>query len=285
MRHIVPISGKDSLAAALVLREEGVVTDAEYVWHDTGWELREVHEWIRSVESVIGPIHRCGDNLDDIVAEQGLLPSPMKRFCTKYAKIKPMRDWLGKSPRFLYLGLRADEPSRINGLTPSKGETLRFPLQERGLALADVWELVSRYQLLPPQFIWPWMVNRVAELGGTRPVDMPDWEWNQLFAGRSRPNCDRCFFQRQYEWIWLHETHPDLFMAAVETERSTQAKSDFKLIGKDKPLESLLDRAGQIKEARARQILRILGDRGQRTLFDTDDDLLATVSCGLYCGK
>lgn len=284
MRHICPISGKDSLATAILLKEHSPELSIEYVWCDTGWELPEVHEWIDRVEKSIGSIHRCGDNLDDIVEEQGLLPSHFRRFCTKYAKIQPMRDWLGKSPRCLYLGLRSDEDERIIGLKPSANESLKFPLHDHGVEIDGVWEIVSKSGLTPPQFIWEWMVSRVEELGGKRPEGLKDWEWDSLFSGRSRANCDRCFYQRLYEWVWLYETHPNLFWDAVETENSTQHKSDFKIIRKDFPLSRIVDRAGEIKEKRARKIIKII-----ETIRDgkdlSDQDQLSRVSCGMYCGK
>jgi len=286
VRHIIPISGKDSMATAIVMLANEPGLPYEFVHHVTGWDLPEVTEWFERVEARIGTIVKCGDDLTEIVTEQGMLPSRHRRFCTKYAKIFPMRDWLGKSEATLYLGLRADESDRISGMTPSRRETYRFPLQEQSLSIRDVWALVASEGLLPPQFIWPWMVDRVRQLGGTKPVDMPEWEWNTLFSGRSRPNCDICFNQRQYEWIWLHETHPEAFQRGVDLELSTQHASSFKLIGKDKPLDSLLAKAEAIKERRARWIAGFLERRRQGELFNIiqPDDLVGT-SCGLFCGK
>lgn len=286
-RHITPISGKDSLATALLMRELHPEIPMEYVWNDTGWELPEVYEWIDQVENVFGTIHRCGDDLTEIVAEQGLLPSRMFRFCTKYAKIHPMRDWIGGSPSVLYFGLRADEPGRIAGMVPNKNQTYRFPLQEHGYAFTDVWKYVSKSGLMPPAFTWQWMVDRVAELGGQQPLKMPEWEWRVLFAGRSRPNCDRCFNQRQYEWVWLHETHPDRFDEACDMEEDHQGKSSYRWLGKGVPLRSILDRADVIKEKRARAILGVLNAYRQKYLFQVidDGDSFGAVSCGLFCGK
>lgn len=286
MRHINPISGKDSFATAIVMRQMAPELPIEYVFHDTGWELPEVYVWIDKAQEFLGQeIHRCGDDLTEIVAEQGLLPSAMRRYCTKYAKIKPMNEFVGKNPFTLYLGLRADEPSRIEGMRAGKYESHRFPLQEIGYGFTDVWQLVSSLGMLPPQFTWQWMLDRVAELGGKRPEGMPEWEWLALFAGRSRPNCDRCFYQRQYEWIWLYETHPDRFHAAVKMENSTQHASPFKLIGKDKPLIEIIDRAEEIKERRARDILRKLNEMNTPRLFEIEPNPFGSTSCGMFCGK
>lgn len=286
MRHIIPISGKDSMATALVMMEREPDLPYEFVHHVTGWDLPEVTEWFDRVERRVGAIVRCGDDLTEIVAEQNTLPSRGRRFCTRLAKIKPMRDWLGKSEATLYLGLRADEGSRISGMVPSRNETYRFPLQEAGMGIRDVWEMVASEGLLPPQFIWPWMVQRVAELGGSRPPDMLEWEWNTLFSGRSRPNCDICFNQRLYEWVWLHETHPESFARGAGLENSFQHISQFKLIRKNVPLESILERADKIKERRAKWIVKFLNrwHRGAILNVIQSDELTGT-SCGLFCGK
>lgn len=267
----------------------------EYVWHDTGWELPEVYAWIDQVERYLGvSIIRLGDDLTEIVAEQGLLPSHGRRFCTKYAKLKPMRDFLGKQEATLYLGLRADEDDRIQGLRPSKYETFRFPLKEQGIGFERVWEDVYATGIGPPLFYWQWMAERVEELGGRRPDGTPDWVWLPLFSGRSRPNCDPCFYQRTYEWIWLHETHPDLFWAAVQTEESTQHKSPFRwrkrqVKGRSvpSPLVDLLPRAEQIKERRARAIVGYLNRLNTPSLLPdlVQDNPFGATSCGLFCGK
>lgn len=266
----------------------------EYVWHDTGWELPEVHEWISNVEKWLGiEIVRCGDDLTEIVAEEGMLPSPLRRFCTRLSKIKPMQEFVGNQPYTLYLGLRADEDDRIIGLTTSKWETHRFPLKENGLMFTDVWKMIQESSMLPPQFFWQWMFDKVHQLGGKRPEGMPDWEWFPLFAGRSRPNCDRCFYQRLYEIVWLYETHPDRFWSAVETEESTQSKSSFRWFKKKQdgktlpmPLIEIIAKADGIKERRAKKIAKFLRDRNNPMLFPIiNDNPFGNVSCGLFCGK
>lgn len=291
VRHIHPISGKDSLASALVMQASSPELPIEYVWHDVGWELPESYAWIERVENRLGAIHRCGRNLDEVVAEQGVLPSRLMRHCTKYGKILPMNKWLGGEPSVLYLGLRADEPDRIAGMESPKNQTLRFVLQEMGIGLELVWEIVTNADLRPPQYTWQWMLTRVAELGWPeKPDDMKEWEWLSLFAGRTRNNCDRCFFKRLYEWVWLLETHPKRFTEACATEASTQEASQYTWLNKSqgeyKPLESIIDRAAEIKEKRARQIVRYLSRRQQMNLFDVvDENSFGQTSCGVFCGK
>jgi 3'-phosphoadenosine 5'-phosphosulfate sulfotransferase (PAPS reductase)/FAD synthetase len=59
---------------------------------------------------------------------------------------------------------------------------------------------------------------------------------------RSRSGCFFCFFQQKIEWIWLLETHPELFEKAVEYEKEGYTWSE-------EPLNDLRqkDRVEQIK--------------------------------------
>ena len=292
MRHIILISGKDSLAAALVQREREPDLPYEYVFNETGWDLPESLAWIDKVEKHLGePIKRCGDDLTEIVNEQGWLPSSVRRFCTRLAKIQPVNDYLGTAPATLYFGLRADEPNRV-GYDPPKYQKNAYPLREAGMGLTAVWEFCQSVGLLPPQFRWEWMENRVRELLGNAQClldQRPEWERCSLLAWRTRNNCDRCFAARQYEKVGLWEHYPDLFEEACQMEEYH---------GRDKgsgttytwhpnyTMRSLKDRAGEIKERRARAIVKYLRKREQGFLFDEPLlDVLETTSCGLLCGK
>ena len=110
-RHIIPISGKDSLATAIV--QMGLYPDLpyEYVFNMTGAELPETIAWLDKVERVLGiSIHRIGADLEGIIAGFGyFLPSAMSRYCTRLAKIEPFECWIGESPATVYFGIRADE--------------------------------------------------------------------------------------------------------------------------------------------------------------------------------
>lgn len=109
-RHIIPISGKDSLATAIVQTTREPNLDYEFIYNDTRMELPETYEWISKVELTLGiTITRAGKNLEAIIAEQGILPSPKTRYCTRLAKIFPMQDFIGKDSATVYIGIRADE--------------------------------------------------------------------------------------------------------------------------------------------------------------------------------
>lgn len=291
MRHVILISGKDSLATAIVQLRREPNLDYELVHNEVGWDLPETIAWIERVGQKLGrPIIKCGDDLTEICNEQNCLPLPWRRFCTKLAKIKPLNDYLGSAPACVYFGLRADEPDRIGYVVPPKQKlTPIYPLRELGLGLNDVWQLCQDFNLLPPNFRWVWIENRVREMLG-RDVflldRLPPWEQNALLAWRSRSNCDRCFYARLYEKIGLYEHYPDRFEDACLLEEKLCHKAEFTWASGYR-LRELIPRAAEIKKKRAGAIIKYLRTKQQSLLFSDDaitDDLVAT-SCGLLCGK
>lgn len=50
MRHLVPISGKDSLATAIVVKEILQIPDVEYIYNDVGADIPDVSDWLARVE-------------------------------------------------------------------------------------------------------------------------------------------------------------------------------------------------------------------------------------------
>lgn len=289
MRHVILISGKDSLATAIVQLSRAPNLPYELVFNEVGWELPETLEWICRVEKYFGrEIIRCGDDLTEICYEQNCLPLPQRRFCTKYAKIKPLNEMLGKSPATLYMGLRADEPERV-GYEPPKYQTVCYPLRETGMGLHRVWELCESINLLPPQFHWQWMESRVREKLGRDEFlldELVPWQRAMLVAWRVRNNCSLCFYKRRYEWIGLLEFHPKLFELACKIESDLCHRQEYTWISGFK-LPALRERAAKIKEQRARAIVKYLRTRQVQYLFATGDpvDELAVTSCGLLCGK
>lgn len=291
MRHILLISGKDSLATALVQTRRQPNLPYEMVFNDTGWDLPETLEWIDRVGVYFGmPIIHCGDDLTEICREQKVLPQPKRRFCTKYAKIKPLKDFLGKSPAVLYFGLRADEAERV-GYDPPPRQICCYPLREHGLGIKQVWDLCASVDLLPPAFHWQWMEDRVRRLLGrlhTKWLDiLLPWERQVLFAWRGRNNCDRCFYSRLYEKIGLWEHYPERYEAACLLEEEL-GHNDFTW-NQGYSLRQLPKQAYRIKSRRAHDIVAWLWKHNsprKSSFFEIvqPDDLNVT-SCGLLCGK
>lgn len=291
-RHIIPISGKDSLATAIWQRALAPDLPYEFVFNDTRAELPETYEWLDKVESTIGiKIERIGKCLADIIAEQGMLPSVRTRFCTKYAKIFPMNRFIGKDHATVYFGLRADEPERV-GAFESKKISPKYPLREAGIGLATVYRLVGEKGLMPPTFFWHRLWDDVVRQVGA-PQGMPGWMIDRVFAWRSRPNCFFCFFQRRYEWVGLLQHHPDLFAEAERIESTAgngangRRSTGFRWIAEDWPLERIRENAETIFSKRVEAVCRLIDGARQTDLFaDSVDEMdIAATSCGLLCGK
>ena len=94
MRHIIPVSGKDSAATAVVQMARRPDLPYEFLFCDVRMELPETYAWIDRLESHLGvTIVRVGRSLEDIIAGENMLPSHGKRSATAW-KIFPIRDYL-----------------------------------------------------------------------------------------------------------------------------------------------------------------------------------------------
>ena len=97
-RHILSLSGgKDSTALAVYLKDK--IPDLEYVFCDTGEELRETYAYLDKIEEKLQiKIKRLGDgkNFDDwLKYHKGYLPSARARWCTVKMKIQPYERYVG----------------------------------------------------------------------------------------------------------------------------------------------------------------------------------------------
>jgi hypothetical protein len=303
MRHLIPISGKDSCATALVQIARQPDLPYELFFNDVGCELPETYAWLDRVEERLGrPLVRIGKSLEQIIVREDMLPSPQMRFCTRQGKIRPMEKWIGKDPATVYFGLRADEDRA--GYGEGKANIFpTYPLQELGIDLPMVYAILDKADLRPPTFFWQRVHDLVREAlerkhrGGFRllpPADevlgsLPRWVFDSLFAWRTRSNCFLCFFQRQYEWAGLLEHHPDLFSKAEEIEgrigaagsQGERRDQPYTWIA-GKPLDWIRQNRERIVRKRVVQILKVLRDR--RAAKDPED-LLSVTSCGFFCGK
>lgn len=224
-RHILSLSGgKDSAALAIYMRDR--VPEMEYIFHDTGKELRETYDYLARLEAILGrPITRTTDKhgFDHwLRVYGGLLPSNHRRWCTKMLKLKPFENYVGDDPVINYVGIRADEP-REGYISTKPNITAVHPFREDGLVKQDIIRLLEESGLgLPPYTAW----------------------------GRSRSGCYFCFYQRKIEWVRLLETHPDLFEEAkAYEERSLQHGVRF-FWSSNESLEELArpERVAEIKQ-------------------------------------
>lgn len=281
MRHIIPVSGKDSLTAAIVQKTMQPDLEYEYFFNRTGAELPETDAWLDNVELALNiKIVRLGMSLEDIIYDTNMLPSIKARFCTRLAKIYPMEDYIGKDQATVYYGIRADEFRQGYNNTAKSNITPKYPLIRYGIDINKVWQILANKKLIPPLFFWQKLKDAtVVHLDkDLSEYDIKPWEYQTLFSWRTRMNCYFCFFQRRYEWVGLHEHYPDLFQKALNMENDVGSEN-FTWIPYIS-LEMLLEDAENIIARRGKKIASVLKK------FEADDvSLMDLISCGLYCGK
>lgn len=292
MRHLLPISGKDSLCTAIVQLQRDDTLPYEFIFCDVRMELPETYTWLDKVEQTLGiSIKRIGRSLEEVIAEQNMLPSHQARFCTKYGKIFPLRDLLGANETATqYVGIRADEDRPNAGMIDNR-VTLKFPLREAGIDLPAVWKILDSRKMLPPTFFWQRLYDAVCDLMSDCSLrfiqSLQPWHKFALFSWRSRSNCFMCFYQRLYEWVGLLEHHPGLFEKAeqLEMDYGSSPERDRPFYWRQEgPLSLLRDRAGSIFRKHVQKIRDAI--LKMRHSIDHDEiDMLSLTSCGIYCGK
>lgn len=196
-RHILSLSGgKDSAALAIYMRDR--VPQMEYLFHDTFKELDETYEYLDRLEAILGkPILKSNPDkgFDHwLKVYRGMIPSNMRRWCTKNLKLKPFEQWIGDDPVVSYIGLRADE-SRQGYISAKPNITTVYPFREDGLIYEDVIRILEDSGLGLPKYT--------------------DW-------GRTRSGCFFCFYQQKIEWVRLKQTYPDLYEEAKAYEYAQQ---------------------------------------------------------------
>ena len=130
--------GKDSVAAALWLRERGI--PHVRVFMDTGWEHPELYAHLDYLEGLLGPIIRLTPSIPEIpdgllreveavetlvgrspsafvrwAVRKGMFPSRMRRYCTQELKVRPFLRWVEQQDDEVLnvVGIRAEEsPAR-----------------------------------------------------------------------------------------------------------------------------------------------------------------------------
>lgn len=249
MRHIVPVSGgKDSAAMCVLLHKR--LPQAEYVFCDTGSELKETYDYLAKIERKLGiMIVRLGETKpfeDWLKYHKNFLPAPKARWCTIQMKIKPFERYCADDEITSYIGIRADEAKRKGYFNPKKPNIkAAYPFIDEGINLIGVKKLLED-----------------SGLG------MPDY-----YRWRTRSGCYFCFFQRRVEWVNLSKEHPDLFEKAIALEdQSGYNKEGRKFTWvKGMTLRELLSKKDDILERHNDKLARAAARRRQMSL----DDLLA----------
>ncbi len=225
IRHIIALSGgKDSSALAVYLR--GKIPNVEYVFCDTGEELKETYEFIAKIENYLNisvtklrSIKNFKYYLD---LYNGVLPDARTRWCTRMLKLKPFEEYIGDDPVINYVGIRADELHREGYISTKSNVKTVFPFVEDNIRREDVLRILQESGLGLPRY----------------------YEW------RSRSGCYFCFFQQKREWVGLLENHPDLFEKAKAYEKFDPITGERYTWNQDESLDEL-SRSERIAEIKA----------------------------------
>lgn len=243
-RHILGISGgKDSAALAIYMRDK--IPDMEYVFADTGKELKETYTFIKKLEGFLNKeviklpyaLENISDNYDfDTVLAlyNGFLPSAQARWCTKKLKLDPFEKFIGDNNVINYVGIRYDE-LREGYITSKPNVKTVFPFVEDKIDLRGV--------------------NQILERSG---VGIPDY-----YKWRSRSGCYFCFYQTKKEWLGLKKRHPDLFKDAKNYEdvkggytwREDISLSDLEKIG-----EQLQESSSKKNKFKTNRLIHLLDE-------------------------
>lgn len=197
IRHILSLSGgKDSAALSIYMRDK--LPEMEYVFYDTGKELRETYEYLSKIENYIGkPVVRLNSEYDFdhwLNVFGGFLPSARMRWCTKLLKLRPFEYYCGDDTVYSYVAIRADE-DREGYISTKPNIKPIFPFKDDGLTYPDIVQILNDAGVgLPSYYSW-----------------------------RSRSGCYFCFFQQKIEWVGLLENHPQDFWKAARYEKTDQA--------------------------------------------------------------
>jgi len=246
IRHIIALSGgKDSSALAVYLR--GKIPNVEYVFCDTGEELRETYDYIHKLQDYlnieINWLRTERDFKYFLDLYNGVLPDSNTRWCTRMLKIKPYEQFIGNDHVINYVGIRADEPHRTGYISTKPNIKTVFPFIEKGISRDDVLRILDD-----------------AGLG------LPDY-----YKWRSRSGCYFCFFQQKREWVGLFENRPDLFRKAMQYEKNDRETGERYTWMENESLEELSKpkRIVEIKEEYEKRKAKIQnGFKGNQKLMD-----------------
>jgi hypothetical protein len=223
------------------------VPGMEYIFHDSGKELRETYAYLARLEAILGqPVVRTSptDTFDHWLVVYGMmLPSSQRRWCTKMLKLKPFEAYVGDDPVINYVGLRADE-KRTGYISTKPNITAVYPFREDGLVRSDIIRILEDSGLGLPSYM----------------------EW-----GRTRSGCFFCFYQQKIEWVRLKEQHPDLFAQAKEYEERAVLHGEQFYWCRNEKLADIerTERMQQIKENWETAQARSRAKRKSLTLVET----------------
>lgn len=197
--------GRSSAMMARLMQENYPAEQLIYTFANTGRELPETIDFVRSCADVWGMdinlieyidneagfelkswdnLSMSGEPFERLIEKRKYLPNTVTRFCTQELKVRPMKKYmlsLGFKNWITALGIRADEQRRYRKLKNNSGK--------------DRWEycfpLVSMN--IKKQQVYDFFKNQSFDLG------IPS----------EHGNCDFCFLKNINKRLSLYRKHPE----------------------------------------------------------------------------
>lgn len=209
---IVSVSGgKDSTATLLAMREAGIPHRA--VFADTSWEAPETHEYLATLERLLGiTIDRVGNPLGFAgeAVRQGILPHGKTAWCTRLLKVVPLQQYHDEirdregCDTVSVVGIRAEE-SDARALLPEV---------EMGRGGDREWDGLIWRPLIA------WTIADVLAIHHRHGVPV-----NPLYRmGFSRVGCAPCRNANKEDIRRWAKTHPDRIDAVRDVEAAVTAE-------------------------------------------------------------
>lgn len=200
---IIPISGgADSTALAILLHRRFRDVPFRLVFTDTLAEPQSTYEALDRLEAYLGkPIERVMPErglFELISGQNGFLPGPTSRYCTRLLKLVPFRQWMSQfegQKKVMFVGIRSDESDRL--AFALENVTTAMPFVDMGIRREDVFRIL------------------------TETVGVP-----KTYAYRTRSGCSVCPFQSRQELVGLLQFSPTEFATGASCEKV--AESDLK---------------------------------------------------------
>ena len=135
-------TGKERPETLDFVAECGARWNVHIVWVEYDWDASHRTRIVSHNSAA-----RNGEPFEALIDRKGFVPNPRMRFCTSFLKRDRIdsyaRHWRGWGRWSSILGLRADEPKRVNrqracGARRRTGATVQLPLADAGVTERDV---------------------------------------------------------------------------------------------------------------------------------------------------
>jgi len=216
--YFVSVSGgKDSTALWLYLERDLKLPNLVPIFADTKWEHKITIDYLRYLNSVMNAELRYVElefGFADLCVKKKRFPSPRRRFCTEWLKLRPIRDFINHY--MIDNNLEDHDVVMCCGVRREESHARRnFPEFE--------WDDFMQIPKWNPIVAWIW--NQVFDLHDKYDI-MP----NPLYLlGMSRVGCMPCIMCNQKELRVIAERWPEIFevIAIIEKILAGNSKQGF----------------------------------------------------------